>query len=82
MHRWEAEARNTLRAHMRRQNVSFKALQARLEAIGVHDTQVKLSNQVGRGKFSFAFFLQCMEAMSIDTAEISEVRGNTTGQGT
>jgi len=27
---------------------------------------VNLSNKVGRGKFSHAFFLQCLEAMNID----------------
>ncbi|MDY0744788.1 DUF6471 domain-containing protein [Paucibacter sp. R3-3] len=66
MHRWEEQARNTLRAHMRQQHMSFKTLQVRLEALGVFDSQVNLSNKVGRGKFSYAFFLQCMEAMNID----------------
>lgn len=66
MQRWEEAARNTLRAHMRQQHISFKNLQARLEALGVHDTQVNLSNKIGRGKFSHAFFLQCLEAMNLD----------------
>ncbi len=66
VHSWEDEARSTLRSYMRRHNVSFKTLAARLEERGVKDSQVNLSNKVGRGKFSFAFFMQCCDAMGID----------------
>ena len=66
VHSWEDEARSTLRSYMRRHNVSFKSLAARLEVQGVKDTQVNLSNKVGRGKFSLAFFMQCCDAMGID----------------
>lgn len=66
MQSWEDEARSTLRSYMRRHNVSFKTLAARLEERGVKDSQVNLSNKVGRGKFSLAFFMQCCDAMGVD----------------
>jgi len=66
VHSWEDEARSTLRSYMRRHNVSFKTLAARLAERGVKDSQVNLSNKVGRGKFSLAFFMQCCDAMGID----------------
>lgn len=66
MNSWEEETRNMLRAEMRRRGVNFKALQERLEALGVHETSVNLSNKMARGKFSFAFALQCMAAMEED----------------
>jgi len=66
MDKWEEDARNRLRAQMSRQNISFKALQARLDALGIHDTPVNLSNKIGRGKFSYSFYLQCLEAMKCE----------------
>lgn len=66
MNSWEEEARNMLRAEMQRRGVNFKALQERLEALGIHETSVNLSNKMARGKFSFAFALQCMAAMEED----------------
>lgn len=65
MDKWEEDARNRLRAQMSRQHISFKALQARLDVLGVHDTPVNLSNKIGRGKFSYSFYLQCLAAMSV-----------------
>lgn len=75
MKNWEAEARNVLRAEMHRRGVNFIALQQRLAALGVHETAVNLSNKMGRGKFSFAFALQCMAAMQDSGGEPAQGPG-------
>jgi hypothetical protein len=31
-----------------------------------------LSNKVGRGTFSFAFFLQCMKALGVNNVSLAE----------
>ena len=77
MKNWEAEARNVLRAEMHRRGVNFIALQQRLEALGVHETAVNLSNKMGRGKFSFAFALQCMAAMQDSDGGPAQGTGDT-----
>lgn len=62
---WEAEAKQVLKAELARQGVSYKALAARLEKLGIVDSEKAISNRISRGKFSFAFFLQCMAAIGV-----------------
>ena len=57
---WPRESRAIMRALLDRKNVSYKALSRALETIGVEESPKTLSNRVGRGTFSFTFFLQCM----------------------
>jgi len=66
---WEAEARNILKGLMGRQDVGFMELAVKLSAIGVDIKHKPLSNKVMRGKFSFAFFLQCLVALGVDKIE-------------
>lgn len=69
MRTWEEEARNILKAHISRKGESLKTLQAKLAAIGIEESQANLSNKIGRGKFTFVFYLQCMRALNIDATQ-------------
>lgn len=63
--KWEEEARNTVVSEMRRQNVSYKVLSARLEALGIDETPDRLNRKVNRKRFSAAFLLACLSAMDV-----------------
>jgi hypothetical protein len=67
---WEVEAKTILKAELARAAVSRKVLVARLERLGVRDTQSAISNRISRGKFTFVFFLQCMRALGIDDVRV------------
>lgn len=69
---WEAKARGLIRGEMARQGVTYAQLVDRLAAIGVQEDERNLRNKASRGKFSAAFFLQCMAAMGIKTLRLAE----------
>lgn len=63
---WHAEARRILRIELVRREMTYKMLARQLEAIGVEESDRAIAAKVSRGTFSFAFFLQCMQAMGDD----------------
>ena len=69
---WNVEAKLLLKAELARKGVSYKVLVTRLDSIGVVDTEAAISNKISRGKFSFAFFLQCMRVLGVETVRVAE----------
>lgn len=61
----ELEAKKILKALMLRHDVSYKDLARRLERFDVNLDAKALSTKINRGKFQFAFFLQCLEVLGI-----------------
>lgn len=55
---WEARAANLLKAELKRQSVTYGQL---AEMIG--DKEANIRNKLSRGKFSAAFFLECLSAI-------------------
>jgi Domain of unknown function (DUF6471) len=60
---WQDRVRGMLRAELARRNLSYVDLAERLRVIGIEDTPKNLSNKIAQGKFSAAFFMQCMTAI-------------------
>lgn len=60
-----AEVKRLLRAEMARRGVSYAELVAKLDALGLKETEVNLRNKVSRGGFTAAFFVQCLKAMGV-----------------
>lgn len=68
---WNKEARKVLKAELARHGVGYKVLVAKLEDIGLHETERSIANKLSRGTFSFAFFLKCVKALGGDAVTIS-----------
>jgi hypothetical protein len=66
---WEMKAANLLKAELKRKGVTYSGLVEKLAAIGVDEKEVNIRNKLSRGKFTAAFFLQCLSAI-----EASEIR--------
>lgn len=62
---WEAKAANILKSELKRQGVTYAQL---AERIG--DKEVNIRNKLSRGKFSAAFMLQSLEAISVSVLRI------------
>lgn len=62
---WEQLAKRYLIVEMKKQDLTYEALQLKLEAIGVFKTKQNICNTINRGAFSFVFFLQCVRAMDL-----------------
>ncbi|MGK2740824.1 DUF6471 domain-containing protein [Tepidicaulis sp. LMO-SS28] len=70
---WEALAANLLKAELKRKGVTYAQLVERLAEIGVAEKEVNVRNKLSRGKFTAAFFLQCLSAISCATLRLEDV---------
>ena len=52
-----------LKAEMKRRDMTYEQLSAKLAEIGVNDTPTNIRNKVSRGGFSAVFFVQCLKAI-------------------
>jgi hypothetical protein len=57
---WETKAANLLKAELKRQGVTYTQL-----ADFIGEKEVNIRNKLSRGKFSAAFFLQCLDAIGV-----------------
>ena len=69
---WEARAKGLLRAEMARRGLTYQQLTEKLAEIGVKEDEHNLRNKVARGKFTAAFFLQCLEAIGCQQLRFSD----------
>ncbi len=60
---WESKAANLLKAELKRKGVTYSQLVERLADIGISEKEVNVRNKLSRGKFSAAFFLQCLNTI-------------------
>jgi hypothetical protein len=64
---YELMAANLLKAELKRKGVTYAQLVDKLAAIGVDENEVNIRNKLSSGKFTAAFFLQCLSAVGVDT---------------
>lgn len=70
---WNFEARRVLRQQMAVAGLDYADLASRLAHSGLKMTPKALNNKINRGTFTFAFFLQCMNAMGLTSISLSNV---------
>ena len=64
--KWESRVANILKAELKRKGVTYSQLVDKLSSIGVDEKEVNIRNKLSRGKFTAAFFVQCMTAIEVD----------------
>ena len=67
---WQARVKNLLKAELKRRGVSYRELAARLEGMGVHDSERNINNKISRGGFTAVFFLQCLSVIGCRTLSL------------
>jgi hypothetical protein len=60
---WQALVKGMLKAEVKRRNLTYEQLAAKLYDIGVHETPTNLRTKISRGGFSAVFLVQCLRAM-------------------
>jgi hypothetical protein len=78
---WESVAKNLLRGQLMTKGLSYARLAEELAAIGVEETEVSIKNKVGRGRFTFMFFLQAMAAIGTNRILLPSVEELKRGHG-
>jgi hypothetical protein len=67
---WESEVKGLLKAEVKRRNLTYEQLAAKLAEIGVHDSARNIINKINRGTFSAVFLVQCLEAMDVEALRL------------
>ena len=62
---WKAEAKQLIRAELKRRDLSYADLAKRMEAIGLKVNVRTIANKIASGAFSAVFFLQRTEAIGV-----------------
>ena len=69
---WRAKVKGLLKGELKKRNLSYSDLAARLAVQGVKQTERNISNKISRGSFTAVFFVQCMEAIGVKTIHLEE----------
>ena len=67
---WKAQAKQTIRAELKRRDLSYADLATRMAAIGLKVNDRTLANKIATGSFSAVFFLQVMEAIGVKNLQL------------
>lgn len=68
---WEARAKGLLKGEIKRRNLTYAQVVARLNEIGVQEDERNFRNKLARGKFTAAFMLQCLAALDVKELHLS-----------
>lgn len=70
--KYEDMAKGLLKAELKRRNLTYAQLVGALKKHGVKEEEHNLRNKVSRGKFTAAFFVQCLVAIGCQTLRLQE----------
>ena len=65
---WTARTKALLRSEMVKRGVSYTGLVEKLAALGIRETEAKIS----RGGFTGAFLIQCLVAMNVTALRLDD----------
>lgn len=66
------QAKNVLRAELKRQGFSYKDLANALGEKGVHETDRNIANKLSRGTFTAAYFLMVLDVIGCKTLRLRD----------
>ena len=67
---WNRLATNLLKSELAKAGIGYEELIRRLAGFGVEESYKGIANKINRGAYSFAFFMQCMKALNIQTIRL------------
>jgi hypothetical protein len=70
---WPTACARLLKSEIAREDITLAKLAARLQRLGVQESESSLKNKLYRGTFSMAFFVQCMRALGHSSVDVASV---------
>jgi Domain of unknown function (DUF6471) len=64
---WEEEAKGLIEEEMMRRGIRYKQLSRMLEKLGVYESPDQINRKINRKRFSAAFLIACLRAMSVES---------------
>ncbi len=68
---WHSLVKGMLKGEIKRRNMTYEHVSAKLADIGVHETPTNLRTKISRGGFSAVFFVQCLKAIGCDAVRLT-----------
>jgi len=69
---WQDRVKGLLKAELKKKGVGYRDLADKLTAMGIPETERKISNKLSRGSFTAVFFVQCLIAIGVHTVRLHE----------
>lgn len=69
---YEKLVQGILKAELKRKGVTYAQLVDKLAEIGVTEAEPNIRNKLARGKFSAAFFVQCLTAIGVSSLRLDD----------
>jgi 3-mercaptopyruvate sulfurtransferase SseA len=69
---WQGLVKGMLKAEIKRRNMTYDQLSAKLAELGVRETPTNLRTKISRGGFSAVFLVQCLRAMGAKAVRLDE----------
>jgi Domain of unknown function (DUF6471) len=70
---WAEKAQRFVKAELKRANVTYEELAARLRAMGLQETKVSIASKLSRAGFSASFFLATMKAIKRENVNLTDL---------
>ena len=70
---WEDRARLYLKGQIKKADVTYEELAARLKAHGFSESGPSIANKLARGTFAATFFLACLAALELDGLRLEDL---------
>lgn len=67
---WQAKVKGLLKAELKRRNVTYADLAAKLGEIGIRESAENIANKISRGGFTAVFLVQCLNAIGSRTLRL------------
>lgn len=70
---WEDRARLYLKGQIKRADITYEELAARLKAHGFDENAASIANKLARGTFAATFFLASLSALEMEGLRLEDV---------
>ena len=70
---WAERAKRFIKAELKRADVTYEELAARLSGAGFSETKASIANKISRGTFSGAFLLASLKAVGCEKVRIDDL---------
>ncbi len=70
---WAARAKRFFKAELKRADVTYDDLAARLSKMGIPETKASIANKISRGTFSAAFLLASLKAIGCLNVRVEDL---------
>ena len=69
---WQDLVKGMLKAEIKRRNLTYEQVSAKLAEIGIRETPTNLRTKISRGGFSAVFFIATMKAIGVEQLRLND----------